>query len=188
MNPFAHTAAGLFIVLGPKSRKPLIAEQICSAVIEKLMQDPARQLEAQTWTNIVQNVPNQVSTAMTSNALARHEPLSDLPRDLAKILAGPLTDLIKPIAAYLEGYGAPTAVNCLVLDQSNAKTIQINLATVTVKQSVSQKVGIENYAIQQTFASARINISDASVLRSLEAVFSNFQVPDDAPYYQRITT
>ncbi len=48
MNTFAKTIAGLSVVIGPKSDSPLEAERICSALIQKLSEDPSRKLDPGT--------------------------------------------------------------------------------------------------------------------------------------------
>jgi hypothetical protein len=79
MNPFAKTVAGLFSVVGPQSNTPLEAERICSALIQKLSDEPSRNLDPRTWQNAVQMVPSQVESATTSQTLNRTMPIGDLP-------------------------------------------------------------------------------------------------------------
>ncbi|PDT27972.1 glutamate acetyltransferase [Rhizobium sp. L9] len=188
MNPFAKTVAGLFTVVGPKSNTPLEAERICSALIQKLLQDPSRNLDPRTWQNAVQMIPTQVGSAITSQTLSRTMPLSDLPGALASIcLDGAsggrsLADLAKPIAYYLSTYGEPTAFNFLLLDQTNASNIHLSLTCLNVTDGPD----LGNFSITSTLVAASLNLSNKLTQSIITKVFGSFGPPDEQPFYLRI--
>ncbi|ASY73516.1 hypothetical protein [Sinorhizobium fredii] len=187
MNPFAKTAAGLFSVVGPESNDPLEAERICSALIQKLSEDPSRNLDHRTWQNAVQMVPNQVESATTSQTLNRTMPLGDLPGALASICANavgggkPPANLTKPISSYLSKYGEPTAFNCLILDQRDSAVIHLYLTCLNVADGRGS-----NFSITATLLSASLNLSDKQTASRLAELFGRYGPPSDPPYYLRI--
>ncbi|WP_331375632.1 glutamate acetyltransferase [Sinorhizobium chiapasense] len=189
MNAFAKTAAGLFSVVGPKSSDPLQAERICSALIQKLSEDPSRNLDPRTWQNAVQMVPNQVESATTSQTLNRTMPVSDLPGALASICANAAgggkapVSLAKPISSYLSKYGEPTAFNCLILDQSDPAEIHLYLTCLNVTDGRSAG----NFSIASTFLSASLNLSDKQTASRIAELFGRYGPPSDQPYYLRIS-
>ncbi|MBP2444143.1 glutamate acetyltransferase [Rhizobium leguminosarum] len=188
MNPFAKTVAGLFTVIGPKSNTPLEAERICSALIQKLSEDPSRNLDPRTWQNAVQMIPSQVESAITSQTLNRTMPLGDLPGALASICANGASggrssaDLAKPIVSYLSKYGEPTAFNFLVLDQSDSSEIHLNLTCLNVTDGPD----FGNFSITSTFLAASLNLSNKQTQSTITRVFGSFGPPDEQPFYLRI--
>ncbi|MBX4967842.1 glutamate acetyltransferase [Rhizobium binae] len=188
MNSFAKTVAGLFTVVGPKSNTPLEAERICSALIQKLSEDPSRNLDPRTWQNAVQMIPTQVESAITSQTLNRTMPLGDLPGALASICADgasggrPLAGLAKPIGYYLSTYGEPSAFNFLLLDQTDASEIHLNLTCLNVTDGPD----LGNFSITSTLVAASLNLSNTQTQSIITKVFGSFSPPDEQPFYLRI--
>lgn len=188
MNKFAKTIAGLFVVIGPKSDSPLEAERICSALIQKLLEDPSRKLDPGTWQNAVQMVPSQVESAIISQTLNRTIPVGDLPGALASICVGVVGGghapiLTKPITSYLSEHGEPTAFNCLVLDQTDAAEVHVSLTCQNVKEGHSG-----DFSIASTQLSASLALSNKRTQTIITKVFSSFDTPGDEPFYLRIFT
>ncbi|MQW68789.1 glutamate acetyltransferase [Sinorhizobium medicae] len=188
MNTFAKTIAGLFVVIGPKSDSPLEAERICSALIQKLSENPSRKLDPGTWQNAVQMVPSQVGSAIISQTLNRTIPVGDLPGALASICVGvdggghaPI--LTKPVTSYLNEYGEPTAFNCLVLDQTDTAEVHVSLTCQNVKEGHSG-----DFSIASTQLSASLALSNKRTQAIITNVFGSFDTPGDEPFYLRIFT
>ncbi|ASQ13424.1 glutamate acetyltransferase [Sinorhizobium meliloti] len=188
MNKFAKTIAGLFVVIGPKSDRPLEAERICSALIQKLLEDPSRKLDPGTWQNAVQMVPSQVESAIISQTLNRTIPVGDLPGALASICVGVVggghaPNLTKPVTSYLSEHGEPTAFNCLVLDQTDTAEVHVSLTCQNVKEGHSG-----DFSIASTQLSASLALSNKRTQTIITKVFSSFDTPGDEPFYLRIFT
>ncbi|MDK1494450.1 glutamate acetyltransferase [Sinorhizobium sp. 7-81] len=187
MNPFAKTAAGLFVVIAPQKSKPLEAERICSALIRKLSEDPNRNLDARTWQNAVQMIPNLVETASTSRKLNATIADTDLPHALASICANAVGDrqgsgLAKPISSYLRKYGEPIAFNCLILDQSDPAEIHLFLTCLAVVEGGRP----DSRAITATLLSASLNLSDEQTQSAIVQIFGRFGPPSDSQCYLRV--
>ncbi|MER9683988.1 glutamate acetyltransferase [Mesorhizobium sp. M0115] len=188
MNPFAKTAAGLFLVIGPQSSQPLEAERICSAIVQKLFEDPTRTLDSRTWQNAAQMVPNQVETATTSRTLNRTMDVAELPSAFASICANAAdgneagVGLAKAIRSYLSKHGEPTAFNCLVLDQSDSAEVRLSLTCLAVVEVGSA----DSLAITSILLSASLNLSNKQTQSTIAQVFGRFSSPSDSPYYLRL--
>lgn len=187
MNPFAKTIAGLFLVIGPQSNTPLEAERICSALIQKLSDDPSRNLDPHTWQNAMQMVPSQVESATTSQTLNRTMPVGDLPGALASICANVVggshaSALAKPIGSYLNKYGEPTAFNCLILEQTHTDQIHLYLTCLNVTDAGSSG----SFSITSTLLSATLNLSNKQTQTTITKIFGSFGPPSDEPFYLRI--
>lgn len=188
MNPFAKTAAGLFLVIGPQSGQPLEAERICTALVQKLFEDPTRNLDSRAWQHAVQMVPNQAEAATNSKTLNRTMDVADLPSAFASICANAAVgneagvDLTKAILSYLSEHGEPTAFNCLVLDQSDSGEVHLSLTCLAVVQVGSA----DSLAITSTLLSASLNLSNKQTQSTIAQVFGRFGSPSDSPYYLRL--
>ncbi|WP_027994189.1 hypothetical protein [Sinorhizobium meliloti] len=186
MNTFAKTIAGLFVVVGPKSDSPLEAERICSALIKKLSEDPSRNLDPRTWQNAVQMIPSQVECATISQTLNRTIPVGDLPGALAWICAsvvggGHAPILTRPMTSYLSEYGEPTALSCLVLDQTDTAEVHVCLTCLNVTEGHSG-----NFSTASTQLSASLTRSNKRTQTIVTKVFGSFDTPSDQPFYLRI--
>lgn len=188
MNPFEKTSAGLFLVVGPPSSGPLEAERICSALIQKLSEGPTLNLDASTWQNAMQMVPNQVETATTSMTLNRTMAVAELPDAFASICANAADgakaafDLAKPISIYLSKYDEPTAFNCLILDQSDSAEIHLSLTCL----AVFDRGSLGSFALTSTLLKASLNLSNKHTQSTIAQVFGRFGPPSDSPYYLRV--
>lgn len=187
MNPFAKTVAGLFSVVGPQSNTPLESERICSALIQKLSDEPSRNLDPRTWQNAVQMVPSQVESATTSQTLNRTMPIGDLPGALASMCANVVggnhaSTLAKPIGSYLSKFGEPTAFNCLILDQTRTSQIHLYLTCLNVTDGSSAG----SFSIASTLLSAMLDLSNKQTQTTITKVFGSFGPPSDQPFYLRI--
>lgn len=189
MNPFAKTASGLFVVIGPKTASPLQAEQVCAAIIDKLRTDPATNLAAQNWQNVVEMIPNQVENLISTRTQQYATP-DELSATLAKICSVSAkdgqapADLATPLVAYLNRYGEPTSFNCLILDQSNPAQIDLRLTCLNVTDAPGN--GKDNFAIASTMLLASLNLSNKPTAANLQQIFGGYAPPADAPYYLRI--
>lgn len=187
MNPFTKTAVGLFLVIGPQARQLLEAERICSALIQKLYEDPARTLDPGAWQNAVQMIPDQIETATISRALGRTMAVANLPSVLASICAKAAErnkandNLAKAISSYLSKYDNPTEFNCLVLDQSDPAEINLSLTCLAVLN-----IGSADSYVNSTLFSASLNLSNKKTRSAIAKVFGSFGSPINSPYYLRI--
>ncbi|THK33533.1 glutamate acetyltransferase [Ensifer sp. MPMI2T] len=185
MNPFAKTAAGLFVVIAPPSSEPLEAERICSGLIKKLSENLTYNLDPRAWQNAMQMVPNQVAGALSSRTLKWTIADGDLPSALASVCANAAgdratsVDLAKPIRIYLSQYREPIAFNCLILAQPDPAAIHLLLACLTVVEAGST----DSYAITSTLLSASLNLFDEHTRSTITQVFGRFSPPSDSPYY-----
>ncbi|WP_261333392.1 glutamate acetyltransferase [Rhizobium leguminosarum] len=183
MNPFARTAAALFLVNGPKSNSPLDAEKICSALIQKLSEDASRNLEARTWQNAVQTVPYQVGRMKLTQTLNCTMPLRGLPDKLASMCTSKSQrpTLAKSIGSYLKQFGKPTAFNCLILDQSDTAEIHLSLTCL----DVTEERNPEKFIIASTQVSAKLKLSNQQTQAAITEAFGSFQATSDQPFYLR---
>ncbi|CAK10416.1 glutamate N-acetyltransferase [Rhizobium johnstonii] len=187
MNPFAKTVAGLFLVVGPESNSPLDAERICSGLIQKLSEDASRNLDARTWENAVQMVPDQIESATTSQTVNCIMPLGGLPGNLAMFCTGAVSGshrptLAKSIGSYLGKFGKPTAFNCLILDQSDTAEIHLYLTCLNVTEGRKS----EKFSISSTQLSATLNLSNKQTQATITKVFGSFPATSDQPFYLRM--
>ncbi|QND44360.1 glutamate acetyltransferase (plasmid) [Rhizobium lusitanum] len=188
MNPFAKTASGLFIVVGPRSDSALIAERICAGLILKLEQGPAHILDAKAWQDAVQMVPNLVAGASASQKLNQTLRLDSLATTIAEICSGPYNseqapiDLTTSITSYLNTYGRPSSFNCLIVDQ--AEPIQIHMRLTCL--SITNGAEPDNFGITSSLFSASLNLSTKQMLSELAQVFDRFSPPKNQPYYLRV--
>ncbi|TIN17054.1 MAG: glutamate acetyltransferase [Mesorhizobium sp.] len=190
MNPIAETTAGLFLVIGPQSRgRPLEAERICSALIQKLSEGSNLNLDARAWQNAMQMMPNQVETATALKALNRTMAVADLPSTLASICANAAdggkagVDLAKPISICLSRYGEPTAFNCFILDQSDSAKIHLSLICLAVLDGGSPG----SFAVTSRLLKASLDLSNKHTQSTVAQVFGRFGPPSNSPYYLRIS-
>jgi len=188
MNPFAKTASGLFVAVGPKADSALIAERICAGLIQKLEQNPAHILDAGTWQGAVQMVPNLVAGANTSQKLSQTVPLDSLATTIAEICSGPYNsgqtpnDLTTSITSYLNTYGTPSSFNCLIVDQADSIQIHMRLTCLSVADGAEP----DDFGITSSLFSASLNLSTKQMLSELAQVFDRFSPPKNQPYYLRV--
>ncbi|WP_261336736.1 glutamate acetyltransferase [Rhizobium leguminosarum] len=183
MNPFARTAAALFLVNGPKSNSPLDAEKICSALIQTLLEDASRNLEARAWQNAVQTVPYQLGKMKLPQTLNCTMPLGGLPDKLASMCTSESQrpTLAKSIGSYLKQFGKPTAFNCLILDQSDTAEIHLSLTCLDVTEDRNP----EKFSIASTQVSAKLKLSNQQTQAAITEAFGSFQATSDQPFYLR---
>jgi hypothetical protein len=187
MNPFARTTVGLFVVAGPDHEKPLLADQVCAALIDKLYADPSRILDAQTWQNTVQKIPNLVGITVSSQSQSRITSLDNLPQALAEICTAGSGSIQAPkgltglIASYLGAYGEPTAVNCLIINQTDPARIDLLLTCLTITEGASREIAT-------TLLTASLDLSQKKTKQNLEQIFSRYGPAAEGPYYLRIVS